>query len=650
MKRSLIFTSGLYMLLLCGLCAIAAAQVYEQWVETYEGEARCLVLDSDGNVYVTGKAYAGATTIKYDPAGEIQWIAVNGHVPKAMTIDEQRNTYITGYAGGYDYITMKNNSDGIEQWSVTYNGTGNASDIAFAVAVDQEGNVYVTGESPGIGTSKDYATVKYDSNGVEQWVARYDGPGHNYDQARSIAVDGVGNVYVTGYSSGDLSNDYATIKYDSNGREQWIARYNGPGNGPDAASSLTLDSDGNVYVTGSSGGSGTLWDYATIKYDTDGLELWIARYDGPAHESDGGTSIAVDIGGNVYVTGSSHGINTGNSDYATMKYDSSGSELWVARYSGPGYSYEWGEALVLDADANVYVTGVSSGIGCDYATIKYDASGVEQWVARYNGPANDSDKAYSIAVDDSGNVYVTGTSGSEYHPEYATIRYTQVYIDIILTPVGIPIQIPASGGAFDFDVLIENLESAPVTCDIWTEAVLPNGQPYPIILRSDVTIPASGSILRTLTQNVPAGAPAGSYAYNAYVGNHPDVVYAEDSFPFEKLGVSDAFNTESNWMLFGWEEEVSASIPTPEEFTLHSAHPNPFNPSTTISFSLPQASRVNLLVYDIFGRLVATLINGWRDAGIHEVTFDGSGLASGIYVYRLQAGQFTAGGKMVLMK
>ena len=99
----------------------------------------------------------------------------------------------------------------------------------------------------------------------------------------------------------------------------------------------------------------------------------------------------------------------------------------------------------------------------------------------------------------------------------------------------------------------------------------------------------------------------------------------------------------------GIEEDLDASQ-VPQEFALLSAYPNPFNPSTTISYVLPEASRVTLTVYDINGRQVAELVNGWRDQGIHEAVFDASNLASGVYLYNVTAGTFSATGKMVLMK
>jgi hypothetical protein len=98
------------------------------------------------------------------------------------------------------------------------------------MVIDIHGNVYVTGSSQGLTSSYDYVTIKYDASGNQIWNARYDGLGNTYDEAKSIAVDSTGNVYVTGSSIGLNNNyDYATIKYDSSGNQLWVARYDGPG-------------------------------------------------------------------------------------------------------------------------------------------------------------------------------------------------------------------------------------------------------------------------------------------------------------------------------------------------------------------------------------------------------------------------------------
>ena len=88
----------------------------------------------------------------------------------------------------------------------------------------------------------------------------------------------------------------------------------------------------------------------------------------------------------------------------------------------------------------------------------------------------------------------------------------------------------------------------------------------------------------------------------------------------------------------------------PTELSLEQNYPNPFNPSTTIEFSLPASSQVSLMVYDLLGREVATLVNGRLDAGLHSMQFDGSQLTSGIYMYRLQAGDQVQTRKLMLIK
>ena len=238
-------------------------------------------------------------------------------------------------------------------------------------------------------------------------MARYIGPGNPDDYASALAVDAGGSVYVTGTSQGSgTSSDYATVRYDSDGNELWVARYNGPGNNRDFAAAITVDVVVNVYVTGQSISSGTSYDYATVKYDTHGIEQWVARYDGTGNYLDFAKAIAVDSDGNVHVTGYSYG-SASIYDYATIKYDVAGTELWVVRYNGPGNYNDVANAMVVDADSNVYVTGYSYahvGNSYDYGTIKYDASGDELWVAYYNGPASDNDIATAMAMDTDGNV------------------------------------------------------------------------------------------------------------------------------------------------------------------------------------------------------------------------------------------------------
>jgi hypothetical protein len=212
-------------------------------------------------------------------------------------------------------------------WVARYDGPGNWDDMAYAIAVDDLGNVYVTGESNDLWTRQDYATIKYYPNGDTAWVRRYNGSENSKDGAYAIAVDEFGNVYVAGSSTvSGTDSDYATIKYHPSGDAAWVRRYNGPASSADVAKDIVVDGSGNVFVTGESYGSGTQKDYATLKYDANGNKVWVRTYDGPESESDAGCAIATDNSGNIYVTGGSYGTGT-DRDYATIKYVQTGSDV-----------------------------------------------------------------------------------------------------------------------------------------------------------------------------------------------------------------------------------------------------------------------------------------------------------------------------------
>jgi len=317
---------------------------------------------------------------------------------------------------------------GISLWTNRYD-----SGFAYAAAVDSSGNVFVTGAAVGDNPDGfvDYATVAYSGTGVPLWTNRYDGPGHYDDYAYATAVDSNGNVFVTGESYGILSaQDYATIKYSSAGVPMWTNRYDGPVSNVDSAYALAVDSNGNVIVTGRSmGDTNTYEDYLTIKYSNAGVALWTNRYDGGANGSDFAYATAVDSNGNVFVTGDSYN-DISPPDYATIKYSSAGVPLWTNRYDGGSDDYAY--AMAVDSSGNVIVTGMSYGNFQDYATIKYSSAGVVLWINRYTGPGYHSDQPSAVAVDSSDNVFVTGYTygGTNTFYDYATIKYSSVGVPL----------------------------------------------------------------------------------------------------------------------------------------------------------------------------------------------------------------------------
>ncbi len=183
-----------------------------------------------------------------------------------------------------------------------------------------------------------------------------------------------------------------------------------------------------------------------------------------------------------------------------------------------------------------------------------------------------------------------------------------------------------------------------------------------------VGIACNAEVESSEMMTVPAGTfPAFEVGYSEVGGEHVSTIYWANSVggvvrdyggyhgeltDYSLVSGSGCFPLAvGNWWTYEWTTGVKTEPQSsPSSFFLLQAYPNPFNPTATLSYELQAASLVNLSVYDVSGRLVAELVNGWREAGANQVTFDGSGLRSGVYVYWLQAGEFGATGKLVLMK
>ena len=236
-------------------------------------------------------------------------------------------------------------------------------------------------------------------------------------------------------------------------------------------------------------------------------------------------------------------------------------------------------------------------------------------------------------------------------PLFGCCYYPGVYLTF--TPHNPPIIIPSGGGSFTFDCEIENNANEDYIIDIWTDITLSAGGNYPLNTWENINFLSGAFVARyDLQQFVPATAVGGEYSYNGYVRDHFTwELLAMDSFDFIKESPDGSSNHDYGWTLFGWDEDEELTAGNiPSEFKLNPPHPNPFNPTTAISYQLQAASYVELVVYDITGREVATVADGWYNAGAHEVTFDGSGLASGIYFARLSAGGNQSIQKMLLVK
>jgi uncharacterized delta-60 repeat protein len=644
--RKIIYTFTFSSTLL--ICNFLYSQVIQDWVVRYDGPALgydkvySMEVDESGNVYVTGSSAGMGTgqdylTIKYNADGIEQWTArYNGplnHHDQAycLAVGDSGNLYVTGGSFGNgterDFFTIKYNSNGDTIWTRRYNGPGFGLDEAVSVVLDSEDNVYVTGYSVS-GDNLDYYTIKYNSSGVEQWGARYSGTGNGVEnRPHFLTVDEFGNVYVTGESNTGFGflDMYATVKYNSAGVQQWAARYKAASDsGLSQAYALAVDDNGNVYVTGRSDPSspfGFNFDIVTIKYNSDGDSVWVHRYNGPANSSDIGNSVAVDGEGNIIVTGLS--VAGTSSDYFTIKYSPSGDTLWTARYNGPENNVDVAASLVIDDFNNIYVTGFSTGNGTlrDYATIKYNSSGLQQWVQRYNGPGNNDDESVAVTIDNSNNIYVTGSStGSGTGMDYATIKYNSEIVPVELT-----------------SFTAESINSEVVL--IWQTSSEINNMGFEVERNQK-----SEDGIRTEWEKISFINGKGTTSESqTYSFTDIDVSSGKYFYRLKQLDYDGSYE---------YSEILEVKVGnTPEQFALEQNYPNPFNPSTIIIYHLPVETKVVLKVYNVLGREVAELVNEIKKPGVHEVEFiNNDRLSSGTYFYTINAGTFTDTKKLILIK
>lgn len=226
-------------------------------------------------------------------------------------------------------------------------------------------------------------------------------------------------------------------------------------------------------------------------------------------------------------------------------------------------------------------------------------------------------------------------------------------IRVSLEPRFPPYILPAGGGIIDFNVEMENSADSVIPFDAWTELLLPNGQFFgPLLLRQGIRMPPNTIFNRNLSQLIPTSAPAGDYSYIAKCGIYPDSVLSDDSFPFIKSPAPDNSPSQyHDWTISGWENEGPESLTgAPDGFELAEPYPNPFNAETALSFKLQTASDVRLAIYDIRGRELAVLVDGFKHAGTHYYGWNASSAASGVYFVSFNSGGRIDVKKLLLVK
>jgi hypothetical protein len=351
--------------------------------------------------------------------------------------DSLGNIYISGYtlgslgaanAGGWDAVVVKYDEAGSQQWTRQL-GTSQ-DDWSYSVSADGLGAIYISGEtrgsldSPNAGNN-DAFVAKYDATGNLQWTRQVGSSAS--DVGNGIAADHLGNVFITGYTSGSLSgpnagnNDAFVAKYDAAGNLQWTRQLGTSAS--DVSNGVSADGLGYVYITGSTAGSiggpsAGSNDAFVAKYDAAGNLQWTRQLGSSAIDVSNG--VLADSLGYVYISGNTQGSlggpNAGSDDAFVSKYDAAGNLLWTRQLG----TAELDRSMRVSADGlgNAYITGFTGGNldgsnagAFDAFVAKYDAPGNLQWTKQL-GTAGD-DWSRGVSADDAGNVYTSGdTLGS----------------------------------------------------------------------------------------------------------------------------------------------------------------------------------------------------------------------------------------------
>src|SRR4030095_557129 len=534
------------------------------------------------------------------------------------------------------------------QWISNFGGNP-GRDINFenargnAITADNLGYSYVTGYSVENETGNDILTIKYDPDGVIIWAMSFDGTAHLDDEGNGVCVDSYGNIYVVGTAQNtERSYDLTLLKYNSSGDLQWSQTYNNLGTGSpfeDKGLDIAADNNGNIYVTGYYTNGDTIKEIVTLKYSPNGTKIWEELEDGSDNLSSEGSSIAVSGSGNVYVAGYVTTESNGT-DIAVIKYNSSGSKEWMNTHNGTGDGEDKAWGIVSDMDDNVYVTGNSTGAGSNISciTLKYNSSGVEQWASVYDGEG--TDKAWGMVVDDDDCVYITGQTAVENNINYLTVKYDNSGTEqwtATYNGTGNGTDVANAIGIVEIN---NNSRSIVVTGKSWGND---NNYDYATVRYNAIT----GA--QTQVNRYSMSGNSEDVAMNMAISESNDVYITGYSEIIIEASHGASYVT-TQMLDWGESSELTNNNNIPRNYELYQNYPNPFNPSANIKFDISKTAIVKLAIYDILGKEVAVLLNQQLNAGSYNITYSNHGLSSGVYFYRLTAGNFIGIKKMALVK
>jgi hypothetical protein len=385
-----------------------------------------------------------------------------------------------------------------------------------------------------------------------------------------------------------------------------VQRYDGPGNGIDAANSIAVDALGNVYVTGYSFGSGTGDDYAAVAYNSAGVQNWVQRYNGPANGTDAANSIAIDAWGNVYVTGWSAGSGTGTFDFATLRYRQ--------LPNAPS-----GLTAIADFSRRINLSWTDNSNNESGFRIERSVNGGANWSLLSSLPSNTSSYLDTGLTPNSIYHYRVNAFNSFGNSPYSNTAFDTA----------------KSSDPIDYINLLISMVNT-----LKNNGVLNHGQATSLITK-----------LNSAKHKIDHGhiilAKIHMYAFiiHVYVFKNCGILTSQQAQPL----IDVAYDVIQ--ILCEMDSPAVNNTPgTPTEFALHNNFPNPFNPVTKIVYDIPKQANVKITVFDILGREVAVLLNEKLNPGHYEAVFDGTNYSSGVYYYRMVTDYYESTKKMILIK
>lgn len=629
--------------------------------------------DAAGNVYLTGAFHR---TVDFGGGG-----IANG-----------------GWGSGWDtndIFVAKYDSGGNHLWSYGYGGI--PDETSAELSVNDAGDVAITGTTGSPGFWDGFVTV-YDASGTQQWSQGFGGTGD--DKGIGVHIDDTGNVVVTGsfeetvnFGGGNLTAsgefghpDIFLAKYNAAGAHQWSQRFGWVM--PDEGTAVSVDNAGNVAVTGYFESQANFGDPAWIfgfgykdifiaMYDAGGTYLWAQAFGNTG--GDMGFSVDFDNAGNVIATGhfrvsADFGGGTftsaGYTDIFLASYDATGSHLWSRRFGDAGYEY--GNVVCAGGPGELWLTGnftqtIDFGGGTLTAVGSYDG-----FVARFGMPqpaagivgVNDvpDDEGLQVTID-----FIRSSHDDKLRPRpivsYEVYRWVgkmqppvlvgaiaanqrniySIVVPTLLDNKSTSYMIHAATAFTEFfnspyasGYSVDNLAPAPPQNFVgvppylltWDPAPEPDFDYFTLYGSQYATLDGNAVLIGTTTNT--------SYDVQAYPHEYYHLMATDDAG-----NESDPVNTS---IVVG-----VGDVPARGQLDLQ-AHPNPFNPATTIRYEVPQSGIVSVSVYEVSGRLVETLVESeYRKAGGHEIEYHPA-VASGVYFLRLVHGGTSTTSRIVLLK